>query len=97
MCIRTARNASRAAAAHHTPMAASAIRALSARSEAHRRHHASDKEAIDKNYAIHFPWIDKLFGTHFSPKGRWPERYGLDGEKISPTFVGQTIGRRSVG
>jgi sterol desaturase/sphingolipid hydroxylase (fatty acid hydroxylase superfamily) len=56
----------------------------------HHWHHTSQKEGIDKNFAIHFPWIDKLFGTYYYPD-HWPERYGLDGEEISPSFVGQTI------
>jgi sterol desaturase/sphingolipid hydroxylase (fatty acid hydroxylase superfamily) len=56
----------------------------------HHWHHTSQKEGIDKNFAIHFPWIDKLFGTYYYPD-YWPERYGLDGEEIAPTFVGQTI------
>src|SRR5262249_10464104 len=53
-------------------------------------HHTSQKEGIDKNFAIHFPWIDKIFGTYYYPD-TWPEKYGLDGEEVSPTFVGQTI------
>ena len=28
----------------------------------HHWHHTSQVEAIDKNFAIHFPWIDRLFG-----------------------------------
>ncbi|HEV8048187.1 MAG TPA: sterol desaturase family protein [Terriglobales bacterium] len=56
----------------------------------HHWHHTSQKEGIDKNFAIHFPWIDKLFGTYYFPE-HWPERYGLDGEEISPSFVGQTL------
>jgi sterol desaturase/sphingolipid hydroxylase (fatty acid hydroxylase superfamily) len=56
----------------------------------HHWHHTSQKEAIDKNFAIHFPWIDKLFGTYYFPK-EWPENYGLSGEEISPSFLGQTI------
>jgi sterol desaturase/sphingolipid hydroxylase (fatty acid hydroxylase superfamily) len=56
----------------------------------HHWHHTSQKEGIDKNFAIHFPWIDKLFGTYYYPD-EWPERYGLDGEEIAPGFMGQTI------
>jgi sterol desaturase/sphingolipid hydroxylase (fatty acid hydroxylase superfamily) len=56
----------------------------------HHWHHTSQKEAIDKNFAIHFPWIDKIFGTYYYPE-TWPEAYGLAGEEISPTFLGQTI------
>jgi sterol desaturase/sphingolipid hydroxylase (fatty acid hydroxylase superfamily) len=56
----------------------------------HHWHHTSQKEGIDKNFAIHFPWLDKIFGTYYYPD-EWPERYGLDGEEISPGFLGQTI------
>jgi sterol desaturase/sphingolipid hydroxylase (fatty acid hydroxylase superfamily) len=56
----------------------------------HHWHHTSQKEAIDKNFAIHFPWIDRLFGTYYYPD-HWPEKYGLDGEEISPNFLGQTV------
>ncbi len=56
----------------------------------HHWHHTSQKEGIDKNFAIHFPWIDKLFGTYHFPD-TWPVHYGLDGEEISPNFLGQTI------
>ncbi len=56
----------------------------------HHWHHSSQKEAIDKNFAIHFPWIDRLFGTYYYPEA-WPERYGLAGEEIPKGFLRQTI------
>ena len=56
----------------------------------HHWHHTSQKEGIDKNFAIPFPWIDKLFGNYYFPE-EWPVRYGLDGETIPPGFWGQTI------
>lgn len=56
----------------------------------HHWHHTSQKEGIDKNFAIHFPWIDKIFGTYYYPE-EWPERYGLDSEEIAPGFFRQTI------
>jgi sterol desaturase/sphingolipid hydroxylase (fatty acid hydroxylase superfamily) len=56
----------------------------------HHWHHTSQKEGIDKNFAIHFPWIDKIFGTYYYPD-EWPERYGLDGEEIAAGFLKQTI------
>ncbi len=56
----------------------------------HHWHHTSQKEAIDKNFAIHFPWIDRLFGTHYFPD-EWPDAYGLDGEAISKSFFRQTL------
>jgi sterol desaturase/sphingolipid hydroxylase (fatty acid hydroxylase superfamily) len=42
----------------------------------HHWHHASDAEAIDKNYAAHTPLFDMLFGTSHLPKDRWPVKYG---------------------
>ena len=57
----------------------------------HHWHHTSQKEAIDKNFAIHFPWIDKLFGTYYFPTDRWPDTYGLHNETIPAGFWGQTF------
>jgi sterol desaturase/sphingolipid hydroxylase (fatty acid hydroxylase superfamily) len=43
----------------------------------HHWHHAAAPEAVDRNFAIHLPLIDRLFGTCYFPDGRWPEAYGL--------------------
>jgi len=56
----------------------------------HHWHHSSQKAAIDKNFAIHLPWIDKLFGTHYLPADEWPSKYGLNGEEIPRGFIRQT-------
>jgi lathosterol oxidase len=48
----------------------------------HHWHHSSEPEAIDKNFAVHFPWIDALFGTKHLPEGRWPAYYGVVGYKL---------------
>jgi sterol desaturase/sphingolipid hydroxylase (fatty acid hydroxylase superfamily) len=56
----------------------------------HHWHHASQAEAIDKNFAIHFPWIDRIFGTYYYP-AEWPKVYGLSGEKIPDGFLRQTV------
>lgn len=42
----------------------------------HHWHHASDAEAIDKNYTAHTPLFDFLFGTWHLPADRWPVHYG---------------------
>jgi lathosterol oxidase len=56
----------------------------------HHWHHTSQKEAIDRNFAIHFPWIDRLFGTHYLPQDdSWPATYGLHQEEIPRSFWGQ--------
>ena len=43
----------------------------------HHWHHGLEREAFDVNFAIHFPWIDKLFGTFHLPESRWPQNYGV--------------------
>lgn len=45
----------------------------------HHWHHTKDgAEYINKNYAAIFPWMDKLFGTFYLPKDRWPRAYGIE-------------------
>jgi sterol desaturase/sphingolipid hydroxylase (fatty acid hydroxylase superfamily) len=57
----------------------------------HHWHHTSQEEAIDKNFAIHFPWIDKVFGTYYFPEDTWPSTYGLAGEKMPAGFWAQAF------
>lgn len=42
----------------------------------HHWHHAIEREAIDKNFAVHFPVLDLLFGTYYLPE-KWPSGYGI--------------------
>lgn len=44
----------------------------------HHWHHAAEPAAVDKNFAVHTPLWDWLFGTYYLP-GRWPTAYGLCG------------------
>ena len=48
----------------------------------HHWHHGIEKEAIDVNFAIHFPWLDKLFGTYYMPPERWPSGYGIGNHPV---------------
>ena len=48
----------------------------------HHWHHGVDKEAVDVNFAIHFPLLDRLFGTYHQPKGQWPTGYGIAGHPV---------------
>ncbi len=58
----------------------------------HHWHHTSQDEAIDKNFAIHFPWIDRIFGTHYlPPDNAWPHTYGLHNEQLPAGFWGQAF------
>lgn len=55
----------------------------------HRWHHTSQEEGLDRNFAGLFPWIDVLFGTFYMPRDRQPERFGLAGEVMPSTLMGQ--------
>jgi sterol desaturase/sphingolipid hydroxylase (fatty acid hydroxylase superfamily) len=48
----------------------------------HHWHHGLDKEAVDVNFAIHFPFLDRIFGTHHLPDGKWPSGYGIPGHPV---------------
>jgi sterol desaturase/sphingolipid hydroxylase (fatty acid hydroxylase superfamily) len=54
----------------------------------HHWHHGLEKEAVDVNFSIHLPLLDKLFGTFFLPPGRWPENYGVP-EDVPPGYLAQ--------
>ena len=49
----------------------------------HHWHHAAERDAIDKNFAVHTPIWDTLFGTYYLPD-RWPRAYGLSGGRPVP-------------
>ncbi|MGB7346372.1 MAG: sterol desaturase family protein [Pirellulaceae bacterium] len=48
----------------------------------HHWHHGIDKEAIDVNFAVHFPLLDRIFGSYHFPKDTWPEGYGIQGHPV---------------
>jgi sterol desaturase/sphingolipid hydroxylase (fatty acid hydroxylase superfamily) len=54
----------------------------------HHWHHSSDKPAIDTNYAVHLPFIDRIFGTYHMPDEHWPLKYGTT-KPLPSTFAGQ--------
>lgn len=55
----------------------------------HRWHHTAEHEGLDKNFAGLLPIFDLVFGTYYMPKGRLPERFGVDGEAIPENILGQ--------
>ena len=59
-----------------------AVEPLGATPRFHHWHHGEEREAIDVNFAIHFPLFDRLFGTHHMPEGRWPKAYGIGGHPV---------------
>jgi sterol desaturase/sphingolipid hydroxylase (fatty acid hydroxylase superfamily) len=58
----------------------------------HHWHHAIEKEAIDVNFAVHFPVLDWLFGTYYLPAdGRWPSGYGIMDNPVPSGFLKQFV------
>ena len=55
----------------------------------HHWHHGIEREAIDVNFAIHFPLFDRLFGTHYLPKDKWPAGYGVEGHPVPNGYLEQ--------
>jgi len=55
----------------------------------HHWHHADAPEAVDTNFAIHLPVIDRLFGTCYFPDGRWPDAYGIRGDSVPDGWLRQ--------
>ena len=43
----------------------------------HHWHHCEDPAHYGKNFAIHFPLIDKVFGTYYLPGNAWPAATGV--------------------
>ncbi len=46
--------------------------------EFHHWHHSNEVAAYNKNFAGQLPLLDLLFGTLHLPKGRMPEKYGIN-------------------
>ena len=42
----------------------------------HHWHHAAEAAAVNKNFSVHTPIWDKLFGSYYLPD-HWPGEYGL--------------------
>lgn len=55
----------------------------------HHWHHSQDQEALDRNYAAHFAFLDYAFGTAVKSDKLWPEQYGVLGDYVPSTFWGQ--------
>ena len=55
----------------------------------HHWHHSQDDEAIDKNYAAHFAFLDHLFGTAVQSDRAWPKDYGVVGDYVPDGFWAQ--------
>jgi lathosterol oxidase len=69
-----------------------ALRWLLATPQFHHWHHGAEREAVDKNFAVHLPVLDLMFGTFYLPDERWPSSYGLSSAETVPTgYAGQFL------
>jgi sterol desaturase/sphingolipid hydroxylase (fatty acid hydroxylase superfamily) len=57
----------------------------------HQFHHACDAEALDKNFAVHLPVLDRVFGTQYLPAEGWPVQMGIAGAPLPRGFWTQMV------
>jgi sterol desaturase/sphingolipid hydroxylase (fatty acid hydroxylase superfamily) len=57
----------------------------------HHWHHAQDREALDRNYAAHFTFLDTLFGTAVKSDAAWPQRYGVKDDYVPKGVAAQLL------
>ena len=55
----------------------------------HHWHHAT--APVDRNFAVHLPLIDRVFGTQHCPPREWPAAYGVAGYAVPPTYLGHLV------
>jgi lathosterol oxidase len=65
-----------------------AVRWVLATPEFHHWHHAVSP--VDKNFAVHLPLLDRIFGTAWHADG-FPAHYGLQTSSVPPGWVRQLV------
>jgi sterol desaturase/sphingolipid hydroxylase (fatty acid hydroxylase superfamily) len=55
----------------------------------HHWHHTYEVP-LNRNFAPMLPWVDRLFGTYYTPKTQWPLRYGTDAP-MAASLAGQLL------
>ncbi len=55
----------------------------------HHWHHCKEPEHYGKNFAVVFPFIDKIFGTYYLPGKEWPSGTGLVDASFPKGFLRQ--------
>ncbi len=67
------------------------LRWLTVTPQFHHWHHGADDVAIDKNFAVHLPVLDIMFGTFHLPKGEWPASYGMKENPVPEGYAKQMV------
>ena len=57
----------------------------------HHWHHSQDREALDRNYAAHFAFLDHLFKTVAQSQRAWPANYGVLGDYVPNGYIKQAL------
>ena len=57
----------------------------------HHWHHGLEAEAVDVNFALHFPLLDRVFGTYHLPGKEWPKGYGIAGHPVPRSYWQQFL------
>jgi len=57
----------------------------------HHWHHCKEPEHYGKNFAVVFPFIDKIFGTYYLPGKTWPKGTGLIDASFPKGFMRQLV------
>ena len=57
----------------------------------HHWHHCEDPAHYGKNFAIHFPFIDRIFGTYYLPGKVWPESTGVRESNYPKGYLKQLV------
>jgi lathosterol oxidase len=65
------------------------LKYLLATPQFHHWHHSAT--LYNKNFAVHLPVLDKLFGTYHLPADEWPEEYGLEGSPVPEGYLSQLV------
>ena len=67
------------------------LRWIVATPQFHHWHHSDSSDAVNVNFAVHLPLLDRLFGTYYLPD-RWPASYGLaSGEHVGGGYLRQLV------
>jgi len=68
-----------------------ALERLIATPRFHHWHHGAEARAIDKNFAVHLPLLDRLFGTYLLPGKEWPAGYGIAGNPVAENYLNHWV------
>jgi lathosterol oxidase len=67
------------------------LKYLVVRPQFYHWHHCEAPAHYSKNFAIHFPFIDKLFGSYYLPGNEWPAATGVHEGSYPKGYLKQLV------